>query len=173
MKSAIFFITFISLVASCGKKTNQPEKVINKSIELFFENLFENSDEVKGLVYDSSKINLDLLIKKEREEGLEFTGFVYVVNSECSVCMEDFLNFAEHLKRIGGEASLIALVADESKAVLEYYLEMAELSDMDITLVENRGRYIQGSLEDQNGNVFHFYEDALIDVFSYLSYKYQ
>jgi hypothetical protein len=115
-------------------------------------------------VFHLDKLSLSLQIKNN-----DVTGLIYVVNSECSTCTGEFLDFVFHLRKFHKEIPIFAIIESGTREILQYYMEQVALN-AGIDLYENtNNKYIEGSLDKHNGVIFYVFKNKTINSFLYFN----
>ncbi len=166
MKYIICLIITLFLT-SCN--SNKKEEYDEKRA-LFIKEFVTQVNALHPFEYDKMVFHMDKLINELRIGDESFTGLAYVINSECSVCIGEFLDFMSHLEKITERLPLIAIVEPGTKETLKYYIKQTGLETINLIFRENIvNRYIEGTLEKQNGMIFYIYKDKVINSFVYES----
>ena len=123
------------------------------------------SDTLSSFRYDTTVFDFEELLKSQPIRNVQ-ASLIYVLHSECSVCIGKFLDFLSHLLKTGEKIHLIAIIDLGDKAVMEYYIEMLNNSkdNIDFVMVENvDDKYVKGTLEKQNSKVFYVFKNKIIN----------
>lgn len=166
MKHTIYIglITFILICCNTNKKETQQH---DEKRSQFLVDFVNNTDTVLDYQYDDRIFHFEELLHDHKDSHLK--GFIYVLNSECSICIGEFLDFIFHVKELKNLIRILVITEPGSKELLDYYLDQTGMNHvLELSVYENnQNKYIEGPLEKQNGNVFYLFKDRIINKFSY------
>lgn len=96
-------------------------------------------------------------------------GIVYVLNSDCSFCVINFLDFISALQKKTSSINLYAIIEDGDIPVVEFYMKKAQVEKYSkLNFIENTNeKFLKGRVEDYGGLVFNYYEDRIKDCILY------
>jgi hypothetical protein len=164
MNNKFCIILFAGFLFSCSsnKKT---EKEYNEERVQFLKEFVAKSDTLHAIKYDLSTFHFDELINNQQ------ASFIYILNSECSVCIGEFLDFVLHLEKSKENLNLITIVNQGDKDIIQYYVKQfnGKWNISPIFLENLNNKYVDDLLEKQNGTVFYVFRNKIINSFSYVS----
>ena len=84
----------------------------------------------------------------------DFTGFIYMLNSSCSVCIAQLLVFTDMMEKYNCAGDVIALIDEGKQVLLEHYLsQKSEKFSKRIHVIENKSqRYLTARIENEDVN---------------------
>jgi hypothetical protein len=153
----------------CCNTAKKEAKQYNEKRYQFLIDFMSNTDTLSEYKYDKDIFHFEKLFDDHQNHISK--AFIYVLNSECSICIGEFLDFVFHVKEIKDLMQIVVITESGSKETLNYYLEQTGLNNqIELSIYENiENKYIEGSLERQNGNVFYVHKNKIISKFSYES----
>lgn len=159
-----FYLTILTYILVCCISTNSKQFEIDK-IQLKYLNDLLNKSE--NLTIDNNSINFNELDAELKPTVANH--IIYLLNSDCSVCIGQFMNFLFYLEHAEPGYSVIVIVNESSKYAIEHYLKQARY-EINVSIKENTDRkYLKNDLEKYNGEVFVFKYGKLMTQFLYLS----
>lgn len=107
-------------------------------------------------------------LSEEFPQGLN--GYVYVVNSECSVCIGNFLSFAKHLVVTNFQDTLVAIICESTRPIINHYLKEEGLDKkLRIRLVENESKRIGiKEMDIETGKVYKILQNNVVNTYLHL-----
>lgn len=108
-----------------------------------------------------------------KEFSDSFGGYVYVMNSECSKCIGNFISFAKDLEANGYRDSVLVIISEATKPIVNHYIKKYDFYEkIKIVLSENdNNKWGVKSIEDYSGVVFHLKNNQIKDVYYYFPSK--
>jgi len=167
----LFYLIFVLFFVCCNSNKSSEKKYDENRVQ-FINNFIQNSDTSYNYPYDTKIFHIGKLIDELHLKSPNQTGLIYVMNSECSACIGKFLDFVFYLKQSKNKFPIVAIIEVGTKETLTYYIEQTKLNkEFDFYFYENiENKYIEGSLDNQNGKIFYIYKDRVINSFSYESF---
>lgn len=106
---------------------------------------------------DTFVIDIRALSKKRTKP---FTGLVYLLNTDCSLCISQFFDFLLFLKQKDITLPIVAIVEDGGTALVEFYMQQAELINWDkLEFIEDKDSDIaKEGIENYSGMVISMTE---------------
>jgi|GEM_PF-5027700 len=154
MKKA-FIITILIISCSC-KNNNDKNKQQIDPVKIQTINMFiSNSDNQNHLELDTTAIKFDDILKSNTNPA----GLIYVLNSECSLCLArffEFLHILENSKHT--KLSVLAIISPGTKSEVDYYCQKYKLNIYsNIQFVEiTDNNVVINKLEKLNGMLYYF-----------------
>lgn len=149
IKSISCLFVFLLLFCSCANK---------KTTSILDENLY---------MLSLDKVTLNLKPLDRYSKG--FNGYIYVMNSECSECIGNFISFAKELDMSGYHDSLIAVISIATQPIVNHYIKECDFAKrMKILLLEDSEKqWGINSIEEENGTVYYVRENQIKAVYQY------
>ena len=102
---------------------------------------------------DTLTIHVDSLHLENNDEYL-----IFLLNTDCSFCIGQFLNFIAYYNKKDVHMPLIAIIEEGSTEIIKYHMKQTKLEEntKDLTFVENHNKeIISAPLELYSGMVFY------------------
>jgi hypothetical protein len=169
MNNKFYIILFAVFLFSCSSNKKNEKEYDEKRVQ-FLKDFVTKSDTLYTFKYDSDIFHFDELIDNQQIINRK-TSLIYILNSECSVCIGEFLDFVFHLGKSEENLPLIAIINQGEKYTMQYYMEQFnEKQGINLTFIENSSnKYVNDLLEKQNGKVFYIFKNKIINGFSYVA----
>jgi hypothetical protein len=167
MKIKFSIILFAIVLLSCYSKKDAKQQGIDSEIVQILKDFVTKSDTTYTLKYDDSVFHLDTLINECSVNNNIHTALVYILNSECSICLGSLFDFLFHFQEIKETIPIIVIAEVGNKEILKYYIEQSQMTIVDLKYIENiDNKYVEGRLESYNGTIFYMYNDKIINSLS-------
>ena len=110
-------------------------------------------------------MNLDTL----QEYAPDFNGYVYIMNSDCSSCIAEFLSFAKELAESEYNGDLLVIISNATQPIINHYIKQYDFyKKINILLSENKQRkWGIKSVEEMNGMVYVIEQSQIKSVYQY------
>ncbi|MDR0972763.1 MAG: hypothetical protein LBM61_02095 [Prevotellaceae bacterium] len=168
----IFLSIFLLFILLFGCQSRRRDKTQYDETKIaFLNNIIRETDTLSIDKYEKKLFDLvQLLNDKKGGNTAKFTGLIYILNSECSICIGDFIDFAMHLNRSSVNLPIITIIDVGNREAMKYYIEQTGLDkNIDMSFFTNKDfRYIKDALVNHNGRVFYVYKDNIMKSFSYI-----
>ncbi|EOS15046.1 hypothetical protein [Phocaeicola sartorii] len=101
-----------------------------------------------------------------------FSGYIYVMNSECSDCIGTFISFVKKLSASRYCGNLLVVISVATQPVVNHYIKEYDFSkNINVILSEDKqGKWGIGSIEKENGKVYVVTDNKIENVFQYALY---
>lgn len=101
-----------------------------------------------------------------------FSGYIYVMNSECSDCIGTFISFAKKLTTSGYCGNLLVVISIATRPIVSHYIKEYDFSkNINVILSEDKqGKWGIGSIEKESGKVYVITDNKIEKVFQYSLY---
>jgi|GEM_PF-2296243 len=169
MKSKHYFVSIAVLLASCNAPKEGKDYFVEEKVVALKEFILK-SDTSLVYQYDTVAFDLKKVLSDTQRESGKYTGLMYILNSDCSVCIGEFLDFALHLERTNSNLPIITIIKEGSKEILSFYAEETGTNIANFVFTENiDAKYIKKEIENQNGEIFYVYNNQVINSCLYRS----
>lgn len=148
MKILAFALCFVCLLGGCKHTKQETAKSLGLSLLPAQEGTLDLS--AAGKLFPSG-----------------FSGYVYLMNSECSTCIGLFLDFAKRLESGGYRGDLLVIIATATRPIVNHYIKEYDFyKSMHVVLSEEKGWGLE-SIEDVNGMVYKVTDNRINAVYQY------
>lgn len=102
-----------------------------------------------------------------------YSGYIYIMNSECSECIGTFISFINYLDKSGYRDTIIAIIPPATQPIINHYIKEQDFSKrITVKLLEcNKDEWGINSIENSNGMVYYLKENAINSVYQYFPIK--
>lgn len=149
----VLFLTLLLLSACTNRNTSK--------------HCFEESENMYLIYQDLDTISLSP-ISKLYPQG--FSGYVYCLNSECSVCISSFSSFINELNTLQYTGNVLAIISPATKPIVNHYLKEFSLSENICIILSEDNQYDWGfdRIEKDNGVVYVVSNNQIKEVYRYI-----
>lgn len=108
---------------------------------------------INGLIKDKAAYLVDKLDvptdieKSVRNINNHFSGFIYVLDASCSICIAKFCGFCEQVKQEQVKFPIIVFVDEEYLPMVEYYTNRIENTPKQIVVIVDKHKHINRDME--------------------------
>lgn len=157
MFSKVLKITylFILTLMLCGCKNGRSTSTLAKNL--------------CPLPLDSMTLKLNPLEKYFKY----YTGYICIMNSECSECIGTFISFINDLDKSEYRDTVLAIIAPATQPIINHYIKEQDFSKrITIELLESdKDEWGINSVENFNGMVYYLKGNAINNIYQYFPIK--
>ncbi len=159
-----FWLIVILLLIGCSSVANRKDGTMEVTDDIL--KLMVREEKATVFQNDTLKVNFEKLFEKRVEP---FTGFVYLLNSSCSFCVAQFLNFLSFLEKKDINLSVVVIVEDGGSVSAKFYMKQVGFDKFDkIEFTESsKGEIVSENLEYYSGIITYIVENKRIDSVRY------
>lgn len=127
------------------------------------------SQNLCSLPLDSMRLRLNPL----KKYFSNYSGYIYIMNSECSECIGSFISFVNDLDKSGYSDTVLAIISPATQPIINHYIKKRDLSKrvMIILLESDKDEWGISSLESVNGMVYYLKENKINNIYQYFPLK--
>ena len=154
LKTKISFL-FILMLMLCGCKNATSTSTLDKNL--------------CPLPLDSITLKLDPLEKYFKS----YSGYIYIMNSECSECIGTLISFINDLDKSGYRGTVLAIITPATQPIINHYIKEQDFPErITIKLLESKkDEWGINSIENFNGMVYYLKENAINKIYQYFPIK--
>ena len=129
----------------------------------------KSKSELEEKLYPLSKEDTELNLDTLQEYAPDFNGYVYIMNSDCSSCIAEFLSFAKELAESEYNGDLLVIISNATQPIINHYIKQYDFyKKINILLIENKQRkWGIKSVEEMNGMVYVIEQSQIKSVYQY------
>ena len=107
-----------------------------------------------------------LVVDSIKYTSLDKKAAVYILNSRCSSCLRQFVEFCQNMR--GLSIPIIVIIYDHEDVMLKFMIEdYLKKRDLNIVILDNDNTYFKGSLSVHNGTVYAINNGEIRNKFKY------
>lgn len=113
--------------------------------------------------------NLEFTIDSICNSTEKYTGYVYLLNADCSICLSTFFDFISKISDTDRVYPVSIIVDDGYKEIVKYYTsQMNTNNEVDLLIFENtNNKFVKSDLISYGDIVLFFENNILKDSFIY------
>lgn len=119
---------------------------------------------------DINNYNISFSVDSICDNTEKYSGYVYFLDTECSICLSTFLDFIFNTIKLNKSHYPISLIVDSgNKPIMEYYIsQLRERDRIKISVYENiNNRFLKKELASYSDIVLFYENNILKNSFIY------
>jgi hypothetical protein len=148
----------VMMFISCNP-TNYKKENIKREKVIFLNKIINKECSINNQVYDTTLFHFhDLLITTKKQ-----SSFIYLLNSDCSFCVGQFIDFLFHLKETNYPVPVNVILNEGHTEIVKFYIsKYNQLEKLQINFHENKNNYFtKNKLKVENGNFFYINNEGV------------
>ncbi len=156
-------IIMAMMFISCNSTNKKNVNIIKEKVE-FLNEIINERCSIDNQVYDTTLFHFDKLLINLKKQS----SFIYLLNSDCSFCVGQFIDFLFHLKETNYAIPVNVILTEGNTELVKFYIsKYNQLEKLEINFLENKNNYfVKNKMNVENGKIFYI-NDKCVKYFRF------